>query len=291
MKNAIIKLCCRKSLLLALTLLCGAGQGYGQPSKLMVSSLGKVMSQQHLDKSLKDPSLIKFGIFPIIGGGGILLALTGNMAQYPLITGAAGVLAVCGVAFCATKATKEIIRLGIRLVDRKVKLNPNNDDIVIYASDGGGYQLGHVVGEGNNSSSIKVVSADGMQDIIKTKQVKQVLDLANAPIKNSELQLLDYDLTNDHSQMLVKRTNRELHSLDYLGEASDGFLENAVIAFKHEGKNYLKTFSKIENTDDGEVELTISGEGRIVISVDSEGIAVLDGDLHGDLSQAMIFLP
>ena len=81
----------------------------------------------------------------------------------------------------------------------------------------------------------------------------------------------------------------EQYPLDFLRDTSHELLDSAVIAFEHEGTNYLETFSGRLQTDNGGVELIIesSNSREIVISVDSEGKPVL----NGEPLQAVIFLP
>ena len=291
MKNLVSKLCCKKSLLLVLTLLCGAGQGYaggnggGQSSRLVVASLSKAMPElKHLQYRHKSEPLplFKMGIFTFIGGSGLALA-TSETPEHLLITALGGGLAICGALLCVSKA----IRIIGKDTESRV-LKAGLYDIVIYESDGE-YQLAQIDGKANKfqsdnsvyTSHVSITSADGMQDLIEVEQVKHVM-------------------SKDHFQMLANQQNSEQNLLKYLREVSHEIINNAVIAFRYEDNTYLKTFSGVSNTDDGGVELIMGSSGdRVVISVDSEGIPalvdsegipVLDGELHGDL-KGMIFLP
>lgn len=268
MKNVVANLYCRKSLLLVLTLLFSAGQGYaagkttGQLPQLAVSSLSDVISPQHLDMS-KWP-LFRLGILSLAGGG--LVMLMGDMAQSLWFTGLGSVLTTCGVVFCVGKVIS-----SPDAGSKEVKIN--GDEIVIYDNDGD-YQLGHIIGaESYYPSSMKVVSADGMQDTVEAKQIKHVVDLSDKHFKTLD-KLLVQHLLRDGDVESMK------------------LLVGAVIAFKHNDKNYLDTVSGVKITDDGRVELIIESSSRrkVVISIDSKGKPVLDGDLRGDL-KAVIFLP
>ena len=291
MKNLVTNLYCRKSLLLVLTLLFGAGQVYaagkagGQSPRLAVSTLSEVMSLQPLDKS-KWP-MLRLGILSLIGGTGVIL--TGDMAQSMWFTGLGVAVTACGVFFCVGKALglevergvkksnvtlsdTRISGIGIKASHRVKKVRIRDHDIVIYESDGD-YELGLIdMAESDDLSRTTVASADGVKDTIKLKQIRHVLDLIDNFFNG-----LDEQATLGVSLFKLIR------------DAPHEFLDNAVVAFERNGKSYLNTFSGIQHTEDGGVSLAIkySSSGEIVIDVDSEGKPVLDGEPL----QAVIFLP
>ena len=144
MKNAIANLCCRKSLLLVLALLCGTSQvcagKVGEAPRLAVSTLSAAMPQTQM---YKEP-VLGFGLKCL--GGGTLSTFIGLIAQNPLITAVGGGLALTGGLISA---------VGIRrAIDnwKKEAVKINGDEIVIYESDSN-HQLGHVVDALNNYPS------------------------------------------------------------------------------------------------------------------------------------------
>ena len=294
MKNLVTGLYCQKSLLLAITLLFVAGQVHatgkagGQLPRLAVSSVTEAMNMTPpVEKSTHLP-LFGLGAGSLIGG--TVTMLIGNMEQSLWFTGLGAFLTACGIVFCVGKA------MDIKSLIRVKEMRGN---VFIYESDGD-YQLGLSDAEDSKYASssdfslkfstggakhirrakystsrlISVVSPDGTKHDIDVEQIRHVFDL-----NDNYFKMLDEQAT----------IGSEQYPLDFLRDTSHEFLDNAVIAFEHEGTNYLETFSGRLQTDNGGVELIIesSNSREIVISVDSEGKPVL----NGEPLQAVIFLP